>query len=266
MIVLKNRDNSAAITQYERFPDNTLLMKLMVGNENEIVWKYENDSELFAVYCIARHIKQKGLNVGLVMDYIPNARQDRVKEPRDVFTLKYFAELINSCDFDYVEVLDPHSPVSEALINNIRVDNGGEYIEKVLKELGEDVIVYYPDNGAHKKYTSFITQPACYGVKKRDWATGKILGLDIMLNGIDIKNKTILMVDDIIAYGGSMFYGAKALKELGCGDIYIYATHVENSILEGELIDSGLFKKIFTTGSLFNKEHKLIEVLTKTEV
>lgn len=108
MIVLKNRDNSAAITQYDRFPDNTLLMKLMVGNENEIVWKYENDSELFAVYCIARHIKQKGLNVGLVMDYIPNARQDRVKEPRDVFTLKYFAELINSCDFDYVEVLDPH--------------------------------------------------------------------------------------------------------------------------------------------------------------
>lgn len=108
MISLKSKGNYATITDYGHFPDNTLLMKLMVDEENEIVWKYENDSELFAVYCIARHIKQKGFRVGLVMKYIPNARQDRVKEPRDVFTLKYFSELINSCGFDYVEVLDPH--------------------------------------------------------------------------------------------------------------------------------------------------------------
>lgn len=265
MISLRSRDNYASITDYGHFPDNTLLMKLSIGKENEIVWKYENDGELFAVYCIARHIKQRGYRVGLVMKYIPNARQDRVKEPRDVFTLKYFSELINSCGFDYVEVLDPHSPVSEALINNIRVDNGAEYIENVLKKLGDETVIYYPDNGAHKKYSSFISIPACYGVKKRDWDSGKILGLDISLNGLDIKGKTILMVDDIIAYGGSMYYGAKELKALGCGDIYIYATHIENSILEGELIKSGLFKKIYTTDSLFNKSHNLIEVLREED-
>lgn len=261
MISLRSRDNYAIITDYSRFPDNTLLMKLIVGEENEIVWKYENDGELFAVYCIAKHIKSKGASVGLVMKYIPNARQDRVKEARDVFTLKYFSELINSCGFDYVEVLDPHSPVSEALINNIRVDNGCKYIESVLKKLDNDVVVYYPDNGAYKKYSSFITAPTCYGVKKREWSNGKILGLDVMFNGIDIKEKTILMVDDIIAYGGSMYYGAKELKAAGCGDIYIYASHIENSILEGELIKSGLFKKIYTTDSLFSKEHELIETI-----
>ena len=69
------------------------------------------------------------------------------------------------------------------------------------------------------------------------------------------------MVDDIISYGGSMYYSAKKLKELGCGEIYIYASHVENSILEGELIKSGLFEKIYTTNSIFTKEHEKIEVL-----
>lgn len=261
MVILRSDDNSAAVTVNDRFPDKTLLLRVKVGENNKIIWRYENDSELFTVYCIARHIKEKGSNLGLIMKYIPNARQDRVKELTDVFTLKYFSEIINSCGFDYVHVLDPHSPVSEALINNIKIDNGSRYIQSVLRVIDDDVVIYYPDNGAYKKYTSFVTQAACYGIKKRDWTTGKILGLDIALNGIDIKGKTILMVDDIISYGGSMYYGAKALKEMGCGDIYIYASHVENSILEGELIKSSLFKKIYTTDSLLTKQHEKIKVL-----
>ena len=42
------------------------------------------------------------------MPYIPNARQDRVKGPEDVFTLKYFANVINALGFRTVTVLDPH--------------------------------------------------------------------------------------------------------------------------------------------------------------
>ena len=125
----------------------------------------------------------------------------------------------------------------------------------------DNVVVFYPDTGAYKKYSDFICRPACYGIKNRNWQDGKILGLNVITNGIDLKGKTILMVDDIISYGGSMYYSAKKLKELGCGEIYIYASHVENSILEGELIKSGLFEKIYTTNSIFTKEHEKIEVL-----
>lgn len=249
--------------EINKFPDGTLLIKEEPSYDIALIsWFFENNEELVALIYLANHLRSSGVKrMELYMPYIPNARQDRVKKLEDVFTLKYFANVINSLGFDKVAVLDPHSPVSEALINNIRVDNGAEYIESVLNKLDKETIIYYPDNGAHKKYTGFISNPACYGVKKRDWSSGKILGLDISLNGLDIKGKTILMVDDIIAYGGSMYYGAKELKTLGCGDIYIYATHIENSILEGELIKSGLFKKIYTTDSLFNSSHNLIEVL-----
>ena len=47
------------------------------------------------------------------MPYIPNARKDRAHREKDVFTLKYFANIINSLNFDNVYVLNPHSNVSQ---------------------------------------------------------------------------------------------------------------------------------------------------------
>lgn len=253
------------IVDVYHFPDGTLLLKEKIADKYIssgvcIDWNFESNEELITLVYLTKHLRDNCVrNIWLKMPYIPNSRMDRVKHSRDVFTLKYFADIINSLNFNCVEVLDPHSPVSEALINNIIVNNGKCYIDKVLKNL-KDVIIYYPDNGAYKKYSDFIKLPSCYGVKNRDWETGEILGLDLITNGVDIKSKTILMVDDIISYGGSMYYGAKKLKELGCGDIYIYASHVENSILDGDLIKSGLFEKIFTTNSLFTGKHEKIEV------
>ena len=250
----------------EKFPDGTLLFNknntdLLSDNKAKILWKFENNEELITVIFLTKYLRSNGIAyIQLDMPYIPNARQDRIKTNNDVFTLKYFADIINWLQFDCVRVFDPHSPVSEALINNIEVDTGEKYIQDLLGTFPTAPIIYYPDNGAYKKYSDFIKLPSCYGVKKRDWESGKILGLDIVTTGVDITGKTILMIDDIISYGGSMYYGAKKLKELGCGDIYIYASHVENSILKGDLIKSGLFEKMFTTDSIFTEKHELMHV------
>ena len=97
--------------------------------------------------------------------------------------------------------------------------------------------------------------------------SGNILGLEIRNNGIDLTDKTILMIDDIIAYGGSLFYSANTLKELGVGKIYAYATHTENSILDkdkGTLIKSlenNTVERLFTTNSLFSGNHEKITVM-----
>jgi len=273
---------NGVVIEHNHFPDGTLLSKFpndAVKVDNCITWNYESDSELFLLYCLKRKIDDMKKvfyikTVVLDMPYVPHARQDRVKRAEDIFTLKYFSEIINSLNFDVVYTLDNHSPVSEALINNITINKAEENICSIISHLenqvfvdGEpvvnvdNVVVFYPDTGAYKKYSDFICRPACYGIKNRNWQDGKILGLNVITNGIDLKGKTILMVDDIISYGGSMYYSAKKLKELGCGEIYIYASHVENSILEGELIKSGLFEKIYTTNSIFTKEHEKIEVL-----
>ena len=81
----------------------------------------------------------------------------------------------------------------------------------------------------------------------------------------EIPNQSfdVLIVDDICSKGGTFYHSAKKLKELGADNIYLYITHCENSILEGELINSGLIKEIYTTDTIFTKEHELIKVLNE---
>ena len=135
----------------------------------------------------------------------------------------------------------------------------------VIKEIseyeGELPMMFYPDGGASKRYTGMIKLPYAYGYKRRDTITGEILGLEILGAASEIAGKNILIVDDISSRGGTFYHSAKKLKELGAKNIYLYISHCENSILEGELIKSNLVKKIFTTDSILTVTHPLIEVL-----
>jgi ribose-phosphate pyrophosphokinase len=253
------------IVETGHFPDGTLLMKWngKKNNVSTITWQYESDAELFALYSLKKHIDRvaPGYNDFLYLPYIPNARQDRVKTEQDVFTLKYFAEIINSLKFKQVFVLDPHSSVSEALINNVVVVSPKDLINLTLDNIGTDnLLMFYPDEGAMKRYSGMTEKEYAFGIKKRDWATGKIEGLDVAGCTDKIKDSKILIIDDICSRGGTFYHSAKKLKELGAKEIYLYVTHCENTILDGEVLTSGLVEKVYTTNSIFTKEHEKIEV------
>lgn len=254
-----------------KFPDGTILMKEYVakdfsGNQTaDITWKFENNEELVALIYLTRHLQSHGIeNIHLYMPYIPNARQDRVKSDEDVFTLKYFAEIINSLHFTSVRVLDPHSSVSEALIDRIVIDSPKKNIVKVLEKIetkDRKLLMFYPDEGAMKRYSGMIDRPYTFGMKKRDWETGKIEGLEVCGMTEQVAGSDILIVDDISSRGGTFFFSAKALKEIGAKDIYLYVSHCENTILEGEVLSSGFVKKVFTTDSIYTGCNEKIEVI-----
>lgn len=250
--------NDTIINQ-QQFPDGTLLLKTegIEMSDITITWLYENDSELFSIICLAK----KAIKKKLVMPYIPHARMDRCKAPEDTFTLKYFAEIINSLGFDKVTVLDPHSNVSVALIDRVEALNPKAYIDKVIDKIGADnLMLFFPDEGSMKRYSDMSNLPYAFGIKKRDWKTGNILGLDVIDNGLSLTGKKILIIDDICSRGGTFYHSAKKLKELGVGDVYLYITHCENTILEGDVLTSGLIEKVYTTNSIFTKKHEKVEV------
>lgn len=258
--------------ELNHFPDGTLLMKELAPDDNHVVltWLYENNEELVALYFLTRHLQSKGIKeIELKLPYIPNARQDRVKAAEDVFTLKYFAGLINSLGFSKVTVLDPHSYVSEALIDHIQIQTPKCYVERVLADLSEiagvqnqkeDILLFYPDEGAMKRYASMFDLPYVFGMKKRDWSNGEIQGLEVLGQTERIAGSTVLIIDDICSRGGTFYFSAKALKELGAKQIYLYISHCENSIFEGELLKTDLIKKVYTTNSIFTKQHERMEV------
>ena len=251
--------------ELNHFPDGTLLVKEVVAESNEAVlcWQFENNEEMVALYFLTKHLQAKGVErIVLELPYIPNARQDRVKKPEDVFTLKYFAEFINSLGFAVVVVLDPHSNVSEALIDRIRIRTPKEYAERVIEAIGgaENLLLFFPDEGAMKRYSAMFELPYVFGIKKRDWSTGEIKGLDVTGRTELIAGSKILIIDDICSRGGTFYHSAKALKELGAGEIYLYVSHCEKTILEGEIPNTDLIQKVYTTDSIFTGRHEKITV------
>lgn len=260
------------IVEQNHFPDGSLLAKLNPYVEQflketsniDITWNYENDAELFTLICVKKHLEKyfvKDTCFNLFLPYVPHARMDRVKNPDEIFTLKYFCEIINSLKFDTVYVYDVHSNVTLALLDNVVEEHPYKAIDRV-RDMCADPVLFYPDEGAMKRYSSDIKAPCAFGIKRRDWETGKIQDLYVM-NGDLVRGKNVLIVDDICSYGGTFYHSAKALKALGANKIYLFVTHCETSIFDGEMINSGLIDHIYTTGTIFpyEKQNEMIEIV-----
>ena len=112
-----------------------------------------------------------------------------------------------------------------------------------------------------KRYSGIVDMPYVFGVKKRDWKTGEIEGLDIVGDPILIKGRDILIIDDICSRGGTFYHTALKLKEMGANKIFLYVTHCENTVLEGNLLKGDLIERMYTTESIFTKQHEKIEVI-----
>ena len=255
--LLDAKSHWSEVIEQNHFPDGTLHINMPPNyfDYDTIVWDYENDAELFTLICVKGHFED--LPVMLDMPYIPHARMDRVQKLEDVFTLKYFCKVINDLHFDKVIVRDAHSNVSLALLDRVMdLDPIGEIketIDRVSYYEKEEPILFFPDEGAMKRYSNDLNLPYAFGIKKRDWSTGKILGLQLM-NGELVKDKTVLIVDDICSRGGTFYHAANALKEAGAKNIYLYITHAEHTMVEGDMYNQDVVKKIFTTDSIFKPE------------
>ena len=255
------------VIKINHFPDGSLLLKPVIPELSEpqitIDWRFESVEEEVVLRYVTRHLQRLGYkNIKLYMPYIPNARMDRVKNDDDVFTLKYFAEDINSLGFSSVKVLDPHSNVSEALINNLEIIRPYPYIKRAIERIGEsdNLMAFYPDEGAMKRYCEELKMPYTFGIKYRYFKTGEILSFDLHGDLAQMKGKDFLIVDDISSKGTTFYFAAEALKKHGANKVYLYVTHCENTILKGKIPDCGLIEKVFTTDSIYTANSDMVEV------
>lgn len=249
------------VIEKNAFPDGTLRVQAIdIPEDTNVIvftWNYEDDSELFMLQALVD--KYEDYAQILVMPYIPHARMDRVKNAEDVFTLKSFCKIINSMNFKAVHVLDPHSDVSTALLDRVVVINGVEWVQAIIENKmvsilpeDEDFVFFYPDAGAAKRYST--DKVYTYGIKKRNWETGKIESLEIADPNV-VKDKTVFIVDDICSYGGTFSRAAAVLKEAGAKDIILFVSHCEYNIFKGSVFTDGNIKAVITTNSIINPDN-----------
>lgn len=175
----------------------------------------------------SRHLET--LKVHLNLGYMPFSRYDRSMYKDDAFSLKLVCNMINDMNFDRIIVRDPHSNVTELLLNNLIVIPQEECVNAFAYDIkGAYDAIVSPDAGALKKiekvakilkydYTKVIN---CG--KVRDIQTGDIIRTDVY---DDVKGKKLLLVDDICDGGRTFINLAKILKEKGAVKVDLYVTH-----------------------------------------
>jgi ribose-phosphate pyrophosphokinase len=219
---------------------------------NKVKFIYQNDLDLIRLMFVKRYMDRIKVKSELLITYMPYSRMDRI-EGGSVFTLKYVADFINSLNFDRVEIVEPHSDVTPALINNaIEVYPTVNILYDVKTRVGFNIntdYIYFPDAGAEKRYSKKIGGfNQLVGFKKRDFETGRITSLQVL--GEMKGTPKIIMIDDLCSYGGTFMLGATELRKMGASEIYLVVGHCEDSIYKGDIFKTDLIKKVYTTNSI----------------
>lgn len=206
-------------------PDNLIGIKGSILSSDHII-------ELLQLVEAIRYSNPLLTDIRLTMPYCAYSRQDRICNEGESFSLKVFAQLINSCNFTEVITWDSHSEVSTALINNCRNIHVNSLISTIDNEyflVDNYNYLISPDAGANKKVFSCAQRfniPMIRADKIRDVSTGKILDTQVFVTADQLKDKTVLIIDDICQGGRTFEELAKAIKaiEPSC-NIHLYVTH-----------------------------------------
>lgn len=169
------------------------------------------------------------------LQYLPFARQDRVANYGECFSLAKYAERINAWNADAVLVDDCHSDVGLALINNV-VHRDQVVLINTKAELhnrmkADDVVLLAPDAGAikgtNKLAGTFGGIPVIGADKVRDTKTGDITGTRLNFSPEAVAGKEVIIADDICDGGRTFIEIAKQMEAEGCkpASLRLIVTH-----------------------------------------
>jgi len=208
--------------------------------------------------------------IALYVPYFLGSRSDRKFVDGGVNYLKQvISPIINSLDFTRVVVLDPHSDVLEACLNNFEKADNHLIVKYALEDLGvinsvDEVCLVSPDAGAYKKIfdvaRKFGIEKIITATKVRDMKTGNILHTEIPVldQHEDLK---YIIIDDICDGGRTFVELAKAIKAgRPTAKIYLIVTHGIFSAGYDQL--SEYVDRVYTTNSYKDIDHSFVQQYT----
>jgi ribose-phosphate pyrophosphokinase len=198
-----------------------------------------------------------------VVPYYGYARQDRKAKARDPITAKLVADILTAAGADRVLTMDLHAAQIQGYFN-IPLDHllGAPILAKYFIQKGfaekEDVVVVSPDLGSVTRARNFADKlhaPIAIIDKRRPKAN-----VSEIMNVIgDIKDKTVILIDDMIDTAGTITNGANALVKMGAKEVYACCTH---SVLSGPAIDrikESAIKELVMLNTINLPEDKMLD-------
>ena len=223
-----------------------------------------NDNFMELLIMIDAFRRASAGRITAVVPYFGYARQDRKSKARDPISAKLCAQMLEAAGADRVLTMDLHASQIQGFFD-IPVDNllGTSvlmpyFVETIGKQSSEYVIVS-PDLGSvtrARKFTEKLDLPLAIVDKRRQRAN-----VSEVMNIIgDVKDKKVLLVDDMIDTAGTLCNAAKALIEIGgAKEVYACASH---GVLSGpaiERIQASVLKEVYILDTVPLAEEKQID-------
>lgn len=195
-----------------------------------ITCRIKSSDDIMKLLMATDALKRNGWkNIDLFIPYVPYARQDRVMVLGESFSIKVFADLINSQGYNKVGIYDAHSDVTPALINNCVPYKNHTFVNKVLEKFKHhDYFIVSPDAGAYKKIFNLASSVGyrdeiITSNKIREVSSGKIT--KIQVDCADLLGRPVFIIDDICDGGGTFKMLSSELMKRNAGSIYLIVSH-----------------------------------------
>jgi len=253
-----NSDIGFKISQYPDGQQSVSIEYFDATQSVQISSRMNSFRDVELIICANQVLKEYGVkNIELYVPYFIGGRSDRkFGEGQTNYLKNVICPIINSQGFNKVIVLDPHSDVLEACLNNFEKINNFSLVDEALSYLIKDdednkVAIISPDAGALKKIYDVAKHFGISNVttasKVREMSTGTILRTE--LPTMDLRGiEHIIVIDDICDGGRTFIELAKAIKEITEIPIYLIVTH---GIFSAGYFELGkYFSGVYTTNSI----------------
>ena len=246
----------------KRFADMEIFVEILENVRGEDVFVIQstsypaNDNLMELLITIDALKRGSAKRITAVIPYFGYARQDRKVVPRTAISAKLVSNLITNAGANRILSLDLHAGQIQGFFD-IPVDNLFStpiFARDIKKNINTNSLVCVsPDIGGVERARALGRRinASIAIVDKRRPAPGKSEVMNIIGH---VKDKTCVIVDDIIDSGGTIVNAAKALKDKGAKDVYAYITH---AVLSGNAVDKikkSKVKKLIITDSIDNSK------------
>ena len=185
------------------------------------------DTNLIQALSLISKAKEISSEVIAVIPYMGYARQDREFLPGEIVTMKVLGKLFKGAGASKIIAVDIHSMIGfkHFTIKTKNVSAIPELVKYVKKLRLKNPLVVSPDQGGKERAKEFAKELGSEYIaleKTRDRKTGKV---QIKTKNIDVANRDLILVDDMISTGGSIVKATQFLKKQKCKKVYVACTH-----------------------------------------
>jgi ribose-phosphate pyrophosphokinase len=196
--------------------------------------------------------------VTAVTPYLCFSRKDRRTKPRDPVTTRYVAQLFEALGTDRLVCIDVHNIAAfqnAFRCETVHLDAQALFARHVVAEIGDSpVAVVSPDLGGEKRAELFrlrlermLSRPVAKAFMDKYRSEGRVVG-DIFAG--DVKDRTAIIIDDLIAGGGTVARTAAACRANGAKRVWAAATHGVFSEKAASVLASASIDKLIITDSV----------------